>query len=233
MEPRESNDGWKSKHDAGQQNQDRKALRAHFRSQASAQNVVHDPFGDQQQAAKSKSESANSLASSSPAGRIVIKEKLAVQPIGQIRDTTFGFVEKEPLQTNSQVDHAQPRLKLILPEQPQHIEPIAITVIEETTEIAASDISSQQSFAVAKYEQSVLSAPKELEERSSQNDIEEQKPERLKVEEQKKEDKNQKTTAPSAQTKPPEVLSRPEALPGKVEENPIPLRAEPMPASPK
>ena len=234
LEPRESTDGWKSKHEAGQQNRDRKALRARFRSQASAENVVHDPFGDQQQAAKSKSESTNSLASSSPAGQIVIKEKSAVRPVGQIRDTTFGFVEKEPLQTNPQTDQVQPRLKLILPEPPQHIEPIAITVIEETTETESAGISSKKSFAVAKYEQSVLTAPEESEARSnqndSQNDIEEQKPERLKGEEQKKEDENQKTTVPSAQKKTPEALPKPEALPEKVKESPIPLRAEPTPA---
>jgi hypothetical protein len=231
LESRASTDGWKSKHEAAQQNRDHKALRARSRVQASAQNVVHDPFGDQQQTAKSKAESTNSLASSSPAGRILIKEKSAVQPIGQIRDTTFGFVEKEPLQTNSQVDQVQPRLKLILPEQPSHIEPIAITIIEETIETESADISSKKSFAVAKYEQSVLTAPEESEERSSQNDIEAQKPERLKAEEQKKEDENQKTTAPSAQKKAPQVLSKSEAVPEKVEESEIPLRTEPTPVT--
>ncbi len=222
--PGGSSDGWKSKYREGQQ-RNRNTISMHFHTQGPSKKRVRDPFGDQR-LAKSESEAPNTTTPATAAGQVVNKGEPAVRPVGQIRDSTFGFVDQKSSTEDAATQKSEhPRIRLSFPQQPQHNAPIAInaTVSKHNPELSTSEIyeadSSSKSLAFAKYDQSVLAVTEEPEAKSKPEKFREAQGKSLApqtVPNQSKEAINQQTTESISGDSIQNPLSKKEALPKNV-----------------
>ena len=237
--PRPSTDGWKSQHEKEQSSRNRNLMRARLTPPGSVQHRVRDPFGDQQ-ATNRKPESSNQIVPSSPAGQIAIKGKSTVRPVGQIRNSTFGFVDQESTATNLPAEQVQhPRLELSFPEPAKRVEPAGMTVIEATSHPpgeASQKTASNQSSVVAKYDQSVLAVAGEAEVESKLEDTtaENRKTNQAKQPTQRdnKDNKEGREAIESTEgNKIPNALPKQETVPGKLKQDPVPRRSTPAPVA--
>ena len=240
--PRPSTDGWKSQHEKEQSSRNRNLMRARLTPPGSVQHRVRDPFGDQQ-ATNRKPESSKQIVPSSPAGQIAIKGKSTVRPVGQIRNSTFGFVDQESTATNLPAEQVQhPRLKLSFPEPAERVEQAGMTVIEATSYPpveASQKTASNQSAVVAKYDQSVLAVAgdaeveSKLEDTGAENrETNHAKPAKQPTQQDNKDNKEGREAIESTEgNKIPNALPEQKAASEKLKQDPVPRRSTPAPVA--